>query len=66
MRLPSGQDPNHPDRGPIDRAVLAQAFAAIDRNHETEMPATTVMMCPQTVQPLEQIDCGFIERSTRL
>ena len=44
------------------RRPLAQAVAAIDRNHETEMPAATVMTCPQTVQPLEQIDCGFIER----
>ena len=52
-----------PDRGPIDRAVLAQAVAAIDRNHETDMPATTVMTYPQTVQPLEQFDSGFIERS---
>ena len=52
-----------PDRGPIDRAVLAQAFAAIDRNHETDLPATTVMTYPQTVQPLEQFDFGFIERS---
>ena len=51
------------DRGPIDRAVLAQAVAALDRNHETDMPATTVTTYPQTVHPLEQFNSGFIERS---
>ena len=43
------------DRDPVDRAVLAQAFAAIDRDHETNMPAMTVMLGPHTVQPLEQV-----------
>ena len=52
-----------PDRGPINRAVLAQAVAAIVRNHETDMPVTTVTTYPQTVHPLEQFDFGFIERS---
>ena len=51
------------DCGPIDRAVLAQAVAALDCNHETDMPATTVTTYPQTVHPLEQFDLGFIEHS---
>ena len=64
LRSPSGQGPNHSLTAAQSIAPCSRRQSPpIDRNHETDMPATTVTTYPQTVHPVEQFDLGFIERS---